>query len=159
MVRAKVLGLVAVLLAGACAAPVQRFGSPTPEWTRERGASFVVSPDSPAEVTAPVRAALTAMGMREAPDGRYLLELGFASGPPGLELTASSASDAKPAVIMPKVRKGLSFCRARAWVLNVALVDRATGKVAARGGATITRCRATSAEIIPLLVHAALPSS
>jgi hypothetical protein len=159
MIRAKrTAGLLALLLAGACAAPVQHFGSPATEWTRASGASFIMAADVPAEAREAARAAAAAMGMHETPDGRYLFELGFASGPPGLELAAVPGTDKSAAVIMPKVRSGAPFCRARAWVLNVALVDRTTGQVALRGGATITRCRATSAEMLPLLVEAALPS-
>ena len=58
--------------------------------------------------------------------------------------------------ISPGTRRTLGFCKKRAYVLTIAFVERQSGKIRSRSGATLGRCSESLDQIMPELARAAL---
>lgn len=108
---------------------------------------------------AAVRDALLASGYRAAPDGHYRVEVGFAVRIPRLDVIAAGGSGQDMRPLAP-VSSPPGLCRRRSYVLSIAFIDRASGRVAARGGAVTSHCtRSADPELLPRLAKAALAST
>jgi len=139
---------LALLLPG-CVAPVRSFGalSVTPA-----DRTFAMAADGAAD--AAVRDALLAAGYTSAPDGRYRVEVGLAVRAPRMDVTTGAGQDMRP---LAPTSNPPGLCRRQSYVLSIAFVERASGRVAARGGAVTSRCgKAADAGLLPLLAKAAL---
>jgi hypothetical protein len=140
---------LALLLPG-CAAPVRSFGTLSTASPADR--TFVMATDGAAD--AAVRDALLAAGYTSAPDGRYRVEVGLAVRVPRMNVIAGAGQDMRP---LAPVSSPPGLCRRQSYVLSIAFVERASGRVAARGGAVTSRCgKPADAGLLPLLAKAAL---
>jgi hypothetical protein len=148
--------LALAVLLPACAAPVRPFGAlATPGQDR----SFAMATGGTAEADAAVRDALVAAGYQAAADARYRIEVGLAVRAPRTQVMAA-AGDAKALQPLAPVSSPPGLCRRRSYVLSIAFVERASGRVAARGGAVTSRCgKAGDAALLPLLAKAALANA
>lgn len=145
--------IVGPLLAlGACASSPVHFGDAGPQ-AADR--SFAMSDQSAAGTA--VRRALVDAGYREQDNGKLRVEVGFALRPRDLAVVAPGEQQS-PQVISPATGRSLSLCKRQAYVLTIAFVDRATGKITSRGGSTIARCSGTAADVLPQLARTALAS-
>lgn len=109
-----------------------------------------------ADADAAVRDAMLAAGYRSSADGRYRIEVGLAVRAPRIDVMAAAGDGPDMRALAP-VTSPPGFCRRQSYVLSIAFVERASGRVAARGGAVTSRCRAASDEgVLPLLAKAAL---
>lgn len=156
--HAQFLPLVAALALGACAAPVTHFGDAPLSAVGETRQSFAMAPDDQGAAATAVRDALVAAGLQETADAPLRVEVGFAVRPRKLAVTAPGKADA-PSVISPRGKAPPALCHRLSYVLTVALVDRASGAVQKRMGATISRCHGTPAAVLPELAQAAVAPS
>lgn len=148
------LGLA--LLLPACAAPVRPFGTlATPRTER----TFAMATDGTADASAAVRDALVAAGYQPSPDARYRIEVGLAVRAPRMQVMAGT-DDGKTLLPLAPVSSPPGLCRRQSYVLSIAFVEQASGRVAARGGAITSRCAgARDAGLLPLLAKAALENA
>lgn len=143
---------LAVVLLGGCAIPPAQFGTGKSDAPAR---SFVLSGND--QAFAAVRHALVADGYEEREDGELRVEVGFAVRPTDLAVLAP-AEGQEGAVLSPAAAQAFALCKRQAYVLTLAFVERGSGAVASRRGATMPRCSGTLAEILPILVHTALHS-
>ncbi|HEY0316320.1 MAG TPA: hypothetical protein VGC28_08645 [Sphingomonas sp.] len=146
------------LLVSGCAAPIRPFGTLAIPADSERGRTFAMVAGKTTDADAAVREALLAAEYRVATDARYRVEVGFAvRGPRIGVMAAGGGQDMRPLAPISQ-RPGL--CRRQSYVLSIAFVDQASGRVAARGGAITSRCgRAPVADLLPRLARAALANA
>lgn len=103
-----------------------------------------------------VRQALVEAGLQERPEGDFRIEVGFAVRPRDLSLSTRQ-ENAASMTISPAAKRTLSFCKKQAYVLTIAFVERKSGKITSRSGATLGRCSGTVQQIMPQLARAAIP--
>jgi hypothetical protein len=141
------------LLIPACSPPVRPFGAlPPPQSDR----TFSMATGGTADADAAVRDAMLAAGYRSSADGRYRIEVGLAVRAPRMDVMAAAGDGPNMRVLAP-VSSPPGFCRRQSYVLSIAFVERASGRVVARGGAVTSRCRNASDEgVLPSLAKAAL---
>ena len=114
---------------------------------------------SAANADAAVRDALVAAGYQPAEGARYRVEVGLAVRAPRTQVMAA-AGDGKAMQALAPVSSPPGLCRRQSYVLSIAFVEQASGRVAARGGAITSRCgKARDAELLPLLAKAALTNA
>lgn len=153
------------LLASGCAGHPRRFGDLEGRLARGAGHAFAMGePGSQAgEATDAVRRALLDAGFKEAEDSLLVIEVGYAHRARALSLSGpgmTPGSDAAEArELTPAARRSLAFCRKQAHTLTIAAIDRTSGDVVARGGATLGRCAGDQATLLPELARAALASA
>lgn len=145
-------------LVGACTSPLSREGRLPPAGEGLVDATYALAPvpgDSDAVragVVSLVRDALIAKGYREAVNGRYRLEIGFASAPPVVEVQRENGDS--------RARSGsrnpIVLCRARRYVLTVGMIDRASGDILFRNAAAARYCGKSLGKILPKMVRAAV---
>lgn len=146
-------GLMLAMALGACASSAKQFGAPATPLTVGNAHDFTMAQNGLA--AAAVRQVLLAAGFQDRKDAAFRVEVGFATRP--RKLAVLSSGDTAPlTVVSPATEKSLSFCRRQAYVLTVALIERRTGKVGMRSGATISRCHGEPSDVLPLLARAAL---
>jgi hypothetical protein len=144
------------LLLPACAAPVRPFGALT---TPPSDRTFAMAAGSVANADAAVRDALVAAGYQSSADARYRVEVGLAVRPPRMELMAATGEE-KALLSLAPASSRPALCRRQSYVLSIAFVEQASGRVAARGGAITSRCgKADNAALLPLLARAALANA
>jgi len=138
------------LLIAACAPAVRPFGdAPPPAAAQPR---FSIGETRRADVADAVRDALHAAGYREAQDAPMRVEIGFAIRPPGV--TVGDAGGAT--IVSPPAPRAIGLCRRQAYVLTLAMIDRASGTVLRRSGAITARCDGKEAALLPALARAAV---
>lgn len=145
---------VLALLVGACGIRAEHFGDAGAQLPLPSERSYTVSGDG--EATDAVRAALRDAGFAERADAPLRIDVGFAIRPRRLAVVTADADGAQD-VLSPSADKVLSLCSRQAYVLTLAFVERDSGRIASRSGATLTRCDGTPDEIMPRLARAALP--
>jgi hypothetical protein len=147
----------ALLLAG-CASPIRPFGTLAIPAGDESGRTFAMVTGKTAEADAAVREALLAAEYRVAADARYRVEVGFAVRGSRIDVVAANGGqDMRP---LAPVSRRPGLCRRQSYVLSVAFVEQASGRVAARGGAVTSRCgRRPDADLLPRLARAALANA
>lgn len=144
------------LLLPACTAPVRSFGALTTLPASGDGSrTFSLAPGERADADVAVRDALLAAGYRPSTDARYRIEVGFAVRAPRIDVLAvGEGHDMRP---LAPVSRPPGLCRRQSYVLSIAFVDQASGRVAARGAAVTSRCgRAPGTGLLPALARAAL---
>lgn len=140
-----------VLGLGACTTSVTHFGDAPPNLSVAANMRFAIAPTSNMAPARAVRDALVAAGFQEAADAPEVIEVGFAVRPSKLQVTAPDGR-----VLSPSTKALPSLCHRQAYVLSVAIIERASGRIAKRMGAATSRCHATPAEILPTLAQAAV---
>lgn len=144
-------------LMGACTSPLSREGRLPPAGERLADASYALAPvpgDGDAAMAGAVslvRDALAGKGYREAADGRYRLEIGFASAPPAVEVQRDAGDLRKRGSPNPIV-----LCRPQRYVLTVGMIDRTSGNILFRNAAAARYCGKSVEKILPRMVRAAL---
>jgi hypothetical protein len=151
--RSWLMGLA--LLIPACAAPIRPFGTLALSAQDGDSRTFSMVTGTIGEADAAVRDALLAAGYRASTNARYRVEVGFAVRAPRIDVTV--AADGKP---LAPVLQRPGLCRRQSYVLSIAFVDRASGRMAARGGALTSRCgKAPGPDLLPLLARTALSNA
>ncbi|MGE4340799.1 MAG: hypothetical protein AB7E55_33335 [Pigmentiphaga sp.] len=145
-----------ILLLASCAVPATHFGDmgSDNDFSEFKERSFVLSDGGAAGKT--VRTALINAGFEERDNARLRVEIGFSIRPVDLALVSTSSEGASH-MLSPAAKPTISLCHKHAYVMTLAFVDRRSGKVISRSGATLSRCRGAPAEILSELAHAALP--
>jgi hypothetical protein len=148
----------ALSLVGACTSPLSRDGPLPPAGERLTDATYTFAPvpgDTGGTVTDAavlVREALARKGYRESPNGRYRLEIGFASASPDVEVQRlETKEDSVKGVVHPIV-----LCRPQRYVLTIGMIDRTTGSLLFRNAATARHCGGSPGKILPQLARAAV---
>lgn len=145
--------LSAFLLAGCTSSPLQ-FGAPGSSVPQHSGRSFSI--EGHGEAQEAVRKALVEAGLQERPEGDFRIEVGFAVRPRDLSLSAPQ-EDAASVTLSPGTRHTIGFCKKQAYVLTIAVVERKSGRIMSRSGATLGRCSGNVERIMPQLARAAIP--
>lgn len=140
----------------ACTPSVQRFGGAMAPTTRVDGVSrpsFVIEQGDDAGEA--VRAALVEAGYEAREESLLRIDVGFAVRP---RRTAVVVPDAAGhfELVSPPGKPALTFCKQQNYVLTLALVERSSGRIRARGGATMSRCNGASSAVLPILARAAV---
>ncbi|MCJ2182573.1 hypothetical protein MTR62_07695 [Novosphingobium sp. 1949] len=170
----------AVVGCAGCAGEPLRFGqASSTAWPAPDQRTFaMVGTGAPQDA---VRNVLVRYGFQESADARLRVEVGYAvrrkalsvrgpqgqpSGAPETIIDdASSAPASLPAsppqtvTLSPAARRTVSFCTKQAHVLTLAFVDRASGAILSRGGATLGRCKADEAQVLSKLATSAVLSA
>lgn len=142
----------------ACTPPVGREGPVPPAGAALADASFTLastpaaSDPAVSEAVSLVRRALVAKGYREAPNGRYRLEIGLATAP--LQVAVSDESDAVGG--RGKAANPIVLCRARRYVLTAGMIDRVDGAVLFRNATAARHCGTSLEALLPRMVDAAV---
>lgn len=142
----------------ACTSPVGREGPVPPAGGALADASFALasapaaSDPAAAEAVSLVRRALVAKGYREAPNGRYRLEIGLATAP--LQVAVGGENDAPGS--REEVRHPIILCRPRRYVLTAGMIDRANGEVLFRNATAARHCGTSLDKLLPRMVDAAV---
>jgi hypothetical protein len=145
-------------LVGACTSPLGLEGRLPPAGERLADSSYVLGPVSSdgdavtVGAVSLVRDALAAKGYREAADGHYRLEIGFASAPTPVEVQRE-ASDTRRKGGSPNL---IVLCRPRRYVLTVGMIDRTSGDILFRNAAAARYCGKSLGKILPKMVRAAV---
>lgn len=141
----------------ACTSPVGREGPVPPAGGALADASFAlasapaVSDPAVSEAVSLVRRALIAKGYREAPNGRYRLEIGLATAP--LQVAVRGENDAGS---RQEVRHPIVLCRPRRYVLTAGMIDRANGEVLFRNATAARHCGTSLDKLLPRMVDTAV---
>lgn len=141
----------------ACTSPVGREGPVPPAGGALADASFALASapdasDPAASVVSLVRRALVAKGYREAPNGRYRLEIGLATAP--LHVAVRGENNAPGS--RQEVRHPIILCRPRRYVLTAGMIDRANGEVLFRNATAARHCGTSLDKLLPRMVDAAV---
>lgn len=142
----------------ACTSPVGREGPMPPAGSTLADASFTLAPAPAApdpaasEAVSLVRRALVAKGYREAPNGRYRLEIGLATAP----LQVAVRGEREVAGSRGEARNPIVLCRPRRYVLTAGMVDRVNGEVLFRNATAARHCGTSLEELLPRMVDAAV---
>lgn len=142
--------LASLLLLAGCAGSPRTFGDRQAAPALREGGGFTLATQGPA--SAAVGAELVRAGFNESASGDYRVEVGFAIRARDLSLT-TFPGDARATTISPGTRPALRLCKRQAYVLTVAFVDRTSGRVIARRGATTGRCSGPLEEVLPKLAR------
>ncbi|OJU21786.1 MULTISPECIES: hypothetical protein [unclassified Sphingomonas] len=142
--------LVGALLIAACAPTVRPFGDAPPPAAAQP--PFSIGETRRADVADAVRDALHAAGYREAQDAPTRVEIGFAIRPPGVTVAGAGGAT----IVSPPAPRAIGLCRRQAYVLILAMIDRASGTVLRRSGAITARCVGKEATLLPALARAAV---
>lgn len=154
--HSRIWWLLALAPLAACTPTVRHFGNAPPSPSAPGAAQrFTIAPGADGSVAAAVRGALVAAGFQEAEDAPLRVELGFAIRTRRLEVAAPGQAGAED-IVSPAAKASLALCHRQAYVLTLAMVDRATGAVTHRTGATTSRCDGTREAVLPLLARTAL---
>lgn len=141
----------------ACTSPVGREGPVPPAGGTLADASFTLAPtpaasDPAASAASLVRRALVAKGYREAPNGRYRLEIGLATAP----LQISLRGERDVAGSRGEARNPIVLCRPRRYVLTAGMIDRVNGEILFRNATAARHCGTSLEELLPRMVDAAV---
>ena len=128
------------MLIAACAAAIRPFGAARLPVAAPQ--LFSLGETRRADVAEAVRGALRTAGYRETADAPLRVEITFAVRPPGVAVAGTAGMQL--------------LCHREAYVLTVAMIDRASGTVLRRSGAITARCRGKEGEALPLLARAAI---
>jgi len=142
--------LVPLLLLAGCAGSPRTFGDPQATPALREGGAFTLATQDPA--SAAVGAELVRAGFTESAAGDYRVEVGFAIRARDLSLTTLQG-ETPATTISPGAKPALRLCKRQAYVLTVAFVERTSGKVIARRGATTGRCSGPVEEVLPKLAR------
>jgi hypothetical protein len=144
---------------GACTAPMGREGPAAPAGGALRDASFTFAPVPAAtepgatEAASLVGRALVRRGYREAPDGKYRLEIGFSTAPVKLEIKKDQRESSTAPV---RVGNAIVLCRSRRYVLTVGMIDRTNGDILFRNSTSARQCGESLDALLPRLVNVAV---
>jgi hypothetical protein len=142
--------LVPLLLLAGCAGSPRMFGDPQAAPALREGGGFTLATQGPASTA--VSAELVRAGFTESAAGDYRVEVGFAIRARDLSLTTLQG-ETPATTISPGTRPALRLCKRQAYVLTVAFVERTSGKVIARRGATTGRCSGPVEQVLPKLAR------
>ena len=138
------------MLSAACAAAIRPFGAARLPVAAPQ--LFSLGETRRADVAEAVRGALRTAGYRETADAPLRVEITFAVRPPGVAVAGTAGMQ----LLSPPAPGALGLCHREAYVLTVAMIDRASGTVLRRSGAITARCRGKEGEALPLLARAAI---
>lgn len=156
----RVVAAALIMALAACTSPVGREGPVPPAGKALDDASFVlasapIAGDSVAsEMVSLMRRALVAKGYREAPDGRYRLEVGLAVAP----LQVAVRGDGDGPISREEARNPVVLCRPRRYVLTTGMIDRTDGKLLFRNMTAARHCGTSLDKLLPRMVEAAISS-
>ena len=158
MQTARLIAMATLSLLGACTTPLSRQGSLPPAGAQLKDASYTFAPvpgeagNAVMDASTLVRQALAGKGYHESPNGRYRLEVGFASAPPNVEIQRPQSSvESVRGTMRPVV-----FCRPQRYVLTIGMIDRTDGSLLFRNAAAARHCGALPAKILSDLVRTAV---
>lgn len=154
------IGLMAVAVGfiplSACAPPIMGNSGAFAAGSALRTPDFVMAGDasesdpSLLQAREAVRRELAGHGLRESADAAYRVDVGLATAPLPLEVSAGRG------VVSAGASTGIALCRRRQYVLSVAMIDRNDGRIVFRTGATARRCAKAATKTIPQLARSAL---
>ena len=153
MLIKNVVSVLCVMAVSGCASSAERFGAmATP--SAESGIRSFYMPQNDMAAQA-VRRALLDLGYEDRNDGAFRVDVGFAVRERQISVSHIDKTG-RAEIVSPDGEVRLNLCDAQSYVLTVALVERSSGRITTRSGATMSRCHAPSSEILPVLARTAL---
>ena len=152
--------LAGMSLLGACSGPIEtRIDTAIPA-APAKGSTYLLSaPEGAAapaqnDAVALLETRLTAQGLTRTADAeaaQYVVSLGVADRPADVGYSAGGAE-----LATPKKKRALQSCADREYRITVAIQNVADGAQSYRGSASEYHCKAKFADVMPLLLDAAL---
>lgn len=137
----------------ACAPSAERFGGPILAVEAGVRQSFVMGQGGDAADA--VRQALLESGYEAQEEGLLRVDVGFAIRPRRVAVVSHDESG-NSEIVSPSGQPGLKLCKRQSYILTIALVERSSGRIKARSGATMSRCGGTSSAVLPILARIAI---